>query len=202
MADAQVCAKLLEYGDLAPARGSTNDRVHFARRFVVPETGSEDAIWRHNSFQGRLNNLLRRCGDHVEIKLVFFTKIVQNSCEQRDVMLQANSPAGLHEVLAAHAAKIRIMENQIAELRTLLNEVDVRKALDLVVKAVKTNELAQHDSRIVETERLIERSKSLASRNFLVISFLLLARLLLRAADQDSPARAEKLPPCLRVLKK
>ena len=71
-------------------------------------------------------------------------------------MLQANSPAGLHEVLAAHAAKIRIMENQIAELRTLLNEVDVRKALDLVVKAVKTNELSQHDSRIVETERLIE----------------------------------------------
>jgi hypothetical protein len=48
------------------------------------------------------------------------------------------------------------MENQIAELRTLLNEVDVRKALDLVVKAMKTDELAQHDSRIVETERLIE----------------------------------------------
>lgn len=71
-------------------------------------------------------------------------------------MLQTNSPAGLYEVLAAHAAKIRIMENQIAELGTLLNEVDVRKALDLVVKAVKTNELAQHDSRIVETQRLIE----------------------------------------------
>jgi hypothetical protein len=48
------------------------------------------------------------------------------------------------------------MENQIAELRTLLNEVDARKALDFVVKVVKTNELTQHDSRIVETERLIE----------------------------------------------
>ena len=71
-------------------------------------------------------------------------------------MLQANSPAGLHEVLATHATKIRIMENQIAELGTLLNEIDVRKALDLVVKAVKTDELAQHDSRIVETEGLIE----------------------------------------------
>ena len=71
-------------------------------------------------------------------------------------MLQANSPAGLYEVLATHAAKIRIMENQIAELGTLLNEIDVRKALDLVAKAMKTNELAQHDARIVETERLIE----------------------------------------------
>jgi len=38
-------------------------------------------------------------------------------------MLQANSPAGLHQVLAADAAKIRIMENQIAELRNLLNEL-------------------------------------------------------------------------------
>jgi hypothetical protein len=71
-------------------------------------------------------------------------------------MLQANSPAGLHEVLAAHAPKIRIMESQIAELRALLNQVDVRKALDLVVKAVKTNQVTQHDSRIVETECLIE----------------------------------------------
>ena len=83
-------------------------------------------------------------------------RLSRNSCEQRDVVLQANSPAGLHEVLAAHAAKIRIMENQIAQLRTLLNEVDVRKAPDLVVKAVKTNELTQHDSRIVKTEPLIE----------------------------------------------
>jgi hypothetical protein len=54
-------------------------------------------------------------------------------------MLRANSPAGLYEVLEAHAAKIRIMENQIAELGTLLNEIHVRKAVYLVVKAAKTN---------------------------------------------------------------
>jgi hypothetical protein len=48
------------------------------------------------------------------------------------------------------------MENQIAELHTLLNEFEARKALYLVVKAVKTDELSQHDSRIVEPERLIE----------------------------------------------
>ena len=50
---------------------------------------------------------------------------------------QANAPVGLHEVLEPRAAKICIMENQIAELRTLLNEIDILKALDLVVKAVK-----------------------------------------------------------------
>jgi hypothetical protein len=56
----------------------------------------------------------------------------------------------------AHAAKIWIVENQVAELRSRLNEICARKALDLVVKVVKTNEFAQHDSRVVETERLIE----------------------------------------------
>jgi hypothetical protein len=30
----------------------------------------------HNAFQSRLNNLLGSCGDHVEVKLVFFTEIV------------------------------------------------------------------------------------------------------------------------------
>lgn len=60
---------------------------------------------------------------------MLFTKIVQNSCEQLDVMLQGNSPAGLDEMLLAHATKIGIMENQIAELRTLLNEVNVARPL-------------------------------------------------------------------------
>jgi hypothetical protein len=106
--------------------------------------------------RGRLNNLPRGGGDHLEIKFLPFAKILQNACERRDIMFQTNSPAGLYEVLATHGAKIRFMENQLAELGTLLNETDVRKALDLVVKAMKTNELAQHDSRIVETERLIE----------------------------------------------
>jgi hypothetical protein len=44
-------------------------------------------------------------------------------------------------VLGAHAAKIWIAENQVAELRTLVNEIYVRKALDLIVEAVKTDEL-------------------------------------------------------------
>jgi hypothetical protein len=69
----------------------------------------------------------------------------------------------------------------LAELGTLLNEIDVRKALDLVVKAMKTNELAQHDSRIVETERLIEIA---ASRKFLGISIPLSVPLLLGGTHQ------------------
>src|SRR6202030_3346661 len=128
------------------------DGIHLARGFVVTEARAEDVIWRNDAFERRLDDLVRRGGDHVEMKFVAFGKIIERARKERDVVLQADAFPGFDEVLAAHAAKIRIMENQIAELRTLLNEVYVRKALDLVVKAVKTNELTQHDSRIVKTE--------------------------------------------------
>ena len=64
------------FARLAPARCGTDDRVHFARCFVVPETGAEDMICRHNAFQRRLNDLLGRRGDHVEIELLPFAKVV------------------------------------------------------------------------------------------------------------------------------
>ena len=71
-------------------------------------------------------------------------------------MLKTNSPTGLHEVLAAHAAKIWIMENQVAELRALLDEVHLGQSGNLIVEAVKTDEFAQSYPRIIETERLVE----------------------------------------------
>jgi hypothetical protein len=42
VADAQIRAKLLKHGDLAPARGCPNDRVHYAGHFVAPEARAED----------------------------------------------------------------------------------------------------------------------------------------------------------------
>ncbi len=59
-------------------------------------------------------------------------------------------------MIAADAAEIRVVENQIAKLRALLDEVHLRQSLDLVVEPMKTDELAQHDSRVVEAERLVK----------------------------------------------
>jgi MFS superfamily sulfate permease-like transporter len=60
----------------------------------------------------------------LKLNLCPSTKL-SSTCEERYIILQANSPARLHEVLATHAAKIWIVENQVAELRTLLIEVEV-----------------------------------------------------------------------------
>jgi hypothetical protein len=48
------------------------------------------------------------------------------------------------------------VQDEIRELGALLNKVDVREALHLIVKAVKADELAKNDARVVEAESLVE----------------------------------------------
>ena len=90
------------------------------------------------------------------MKLVAIGEILKRACKERNVVLQANTFPGVHEVLAAHAAKIRVVQDEVAELRALLDEVHLRETLHLVVEAVKADELAKNDSRVVEAERLVE----------------------------------------------
>src|SRR5262249_40021900 len=116
----------------------------------------ENMLGRHDVLQRRLNNLLRRGRNDVEIELVAFRQILERPRKEPHVVLQADTLAGLHEMLAPNSAKIRTMEDQVAELRALLHEICLGKALRLVVKIVKSDEFAQYDSRIVETERLVE----------------------------------------------
>src|SRR6266403_2566673 len=71
-------------------------------------------------------------------------------------MLQANALAGFDEVLLANFAKVRIMKNQIAELRALLDKVHLRKAFHLVMEVMKADQFAQSDTRVVKTKRLVK----------------------------------------------
>src|SRR5258708_24237960 len=71
-------------------------------------------------------------------------------------MLQANALAGFDEVLLANFAKVRIMKNQIAELRALLDKLHLRKAFHLVMEVMKTDQFAQSDTQVVKTKRLVK----------------------------------------------
>src|SRR6266704_2706312 len=128
----------------------------FGTRFRYNEATGEDVIGRNDALERRLDNFLGRGGDDVEMKFVTLRQIVEGAREKCDVVFQADALAGLNEMVAADAAEIRVMENQIAKLRALLDEVHLRQSLDLVVEPVKTDELAQHDSRVVEAQRLVK----------------------------------------------
>jgi len=67
-------------------------------------------------------------------------------------VLQANALACFDEMLATYAAKFRVVKDQVRELSALLDEVHSRQSGDLVVEAMKTDEFAQNDARVVEAE--------------------------------------------------
>ena len=156
IADPKARAELLEHRNFTPACGGANDGVDFAGDFIVAEARAEDVVRRNDAFKRRLDDFLRRGGDHVEMKFVAFGKIIERPGKKRDVVLQADAFSGFDEVLTSHLAEIRIVENEIAELRALLDEVHLRQALHLVVEAVKADELAENDARVVKAERLVE----------------------------------------------
>ena len=69
---------------------------------------------------------------------------------------QPDAAARLDQVLAAHAAELRVVPDQVGQLAALLDEVAGREARDLLFEARHAEQLAQHDARIVEAERLVE----------------------------------------------
>src|SRR5580704_6315512 len=96
-------------------------------------------VWRNNSLQRRLNDFLRRRRNYIEGNLEAVGNVLERTREKIDVVLQADAFAGLDEVVATYTAEIRVVKDQIRELRALLDEVNVREAFHLVVKVVKAD---------------------------------------------------------------
>ncbi len=90
------------------------------------------------------------------MEFVTFGEIVERARKERNVVLQADALAGFNKVLAPDLAEVRVMENQVAELRALLDEIHLGKTFHLVMKSVEADQLAKNDSRVVEAERLVK----------------------------------------------
>jgi len=71
-------------------------------------------------------------------------------------MFQPDAFAGLYQIVSPHTAEFRIVQNQVAKLGALLHQVHLRQSGHLVVKAMKADEFAQYDPRVVKAERLVE----------------------------------------------
>ena len=82
--------------------------------------------------------------------------LAQNGDEQLDVRLQPDALAGFHQMLPAHAAEFRIVQNQVRELASLLHEPRARHPRDLFLEAGQSQHFAEGDAGIIETQCLIE----------------------------------------------
>jgi hypothetical protein len=59
-------------------------------------------------------------------------------------------------MFATDAAKFRIVTDQIGQLAALLHEIAPGKACNTILKSGYAQQLAQHESRIVETQSLVK----------------------------------------------
>src|SRR5258708_7648124 len=71
-------------------------------------------------------------------------------------MFQPDTLAGRYQIVSPHTAEFRIVQNQVAKLGALLHQVHLRQSGHFVVEAMKADEFAQHDPRVVKAERLVE----------------------------------------------
>src|ERR1700674_4053541 len=75
-------------------------------------------------------------------------------------------------MLFSHAPVLRIVQDQVCQFSTLLNQMDVCKPGDPLVESGHSQQFAQHDPRIVEAERLIK----IANKQKLAYRFCMITR--------------------------
>jgi len=126
--------------------GGADDGLNLTGRFVEAEARADNVIGRHDAFQRRLDDLLRRRGDDVKRELVAVGKFFEGARKKIDIVLQTDALARFDQMFAPHAAKIRIMKNQVREFGALLHQVDLGQAFHLVVKPVKADQFAENDA--------------------------------------------------------
>jgi hypothetical protein len=73
-----------------------------------------------------------------------------------DVSLQADLLAHLAQVLTPHLPVLRIMEQQVSKLGSLLHQMRSGEAGTPLHEPGDSQHLTQHDSRVVEAQRLVE----------------------------------------------
>jgi hypothetical protein len=66
-------------------------------------------------------------------------EIIERVREELDVVFQTDALPGLDQVLATNATEIGVMQDEVREFSTLLNQIDAGKALHLLVERVKAD---------------------------------------------------------------
>ena len=154
--DPELVLQLLDDGDLAVTGRHSFDGAHFTGVVVVLELGAKDVVWSNDPGERGLYDLAGRRRDDEERESMPVDAAFEQVHERRQVAPQTHATARFLEVLAPDAAELGVVANQIRELAALVDHVAARETVDLFLESRCADQLAQHGSRIVEAERLIE----------------------------------------------
>ena len=110
----------------------------------------------HDPFERRLNDLARRGRDHEKGKLTAIDATLEELDERGNVAAKPDAAARFLKMLASNPPEFRVVPDEICELAPLLHQVAASQPIDLLLKLTRPNQLAEDETGIVETERLIE----------------------------------------------
>src|SRR5579864_8717004 len=184
--DLQIGLQTVQGRYLAIPGSHVLDGRNLTRR-VIAELRPENVIRGNNVLERRLNHFHRSRGNHVELEPMSRDSFVQDAMQEVDILLQANALAHFPQVLGTHAVvKLRIVQQQVGQLSPLLHEIEPSHALGLALEFFCRNaeQLAQHVSRVVVAQRLIE-----ITGKYLVLYGRKFLHTLL---DRTSPEKASK----------
>src|ERR1700683_514083 len=150
--------QLVEHRDLAVARGGANNRVDFAGRFVA-ELSAINVILGHDAFESGVNHLDGRGRENVKIEDESIHAPFEDLVKKFDIPLEANALAYLVKMFLAHLGfELRVVEKQVGEFGSLLDQVNLRHAFGFAfeLRGGDADQLGEHVAGVVEGERLIE----------------------------------------------
>ena len=83
-------------------------------------------------------------------------RAARNADSAGDAALQTDPPASLDQVFVTHAAKLRVVPNEIGQLAALLDEVGQRQPRHLLLELGDAKHLGENQTGVIEAQRLVE----------------------------------------------
>ena len=149
-------ADLLDSRNLTVARRDAQECPDLPAIGLELELRAHDMIGGDDTLERRQHNFLRRRRDHVEVEAVAIDPLREHPREELDVALEPDLAPDLEEIIPSDSRVLRIVREQVRQLRALLHEIEIGERRDFLTKARDPQHLAQHDAGVVKAQCLIE----------------------------------------------
>src|SRR5262249_43868567 len=126
---------------------------------MVAKLSSVDMISGYDPLQGRLNHFDRRGGKDVKVEMIAVDPVSENLVQERNVVFHPDAFPDFIKVLSANSrAKYRIMEQQVSQFSTLLDQVESGHPGRFAFKFFRRNpkQFAENITGVIEAQCLVE----------------------------------------------
>ena len=116
---------------------------------VELQFGAEDVFRCDDSVERGEDHLARRRRNHEEGEADPVDPARHEFDQRRNVVAQADAPAGLLEMLATHPAELGVVADQVGQFAPLLHQVRARQPVDFVLERRGADQLTQDQAGVV-----------------------------------------------------